>query len=257
MLFLISIACYTPQELASKVEFQRRFRLLPSGQFEMGGVEGDVDARPIHPQVLQHEFWVMAQEVDQELYHHIMGKNPSQNQNPSHPVDNVSWLDAVQFANALSEQNGLEKCYTVNETGDVFWPKGYDCAGFRLLSEVEWEYAARAGQSYGYAGSSDANRVGWTSFNAQESHPVSLLKPNAFGLYDMTGNVAEWVWDAYGEYPNQLNLYPSGIEGRNRVSRGCGWADRLDLCLVFQRFTDGYEWRFAWVGFRLAQSKIQ
>ena len=236
---------------------QSAFRLVPGGEFQMGGKGGEPDTVPIHRQVLAHEYWVMAQEVDQALYQNIMGVNPSKNQDPTKPVENVSWRDAAQFANLLSEKMGFEACYVFKGNGDIHWPKGYDCTGFRLLSEAEWEYAARAGQDYGYSGSRDAHRVGWTQSNADSSQPVGQLKPNAFGLYDMTGNVAEWVWDAYAEYPNTLLLEPTGMNGQNRVSRGCGWADRLNLCLVYQRFTDGAEWAFPWVGFRLAQSNIK
>ena len=257
MWFVLFLACRPKPDLETKWVAQNEFRLIPEGEFLMGGDGGEPDTIPIHSQVIGRAYWVMSHEVTQSMYQEVMGQNPSQVPLPTHPVDSVSWLDAVRFANALSEQNALEPCYVFLDNGDVHWPKGFDCPGFRLLTEAEWEYAARANQDYGYSGSGDAHRVSWTQSNSQSSHPVGTLMANGFGLHDMTGNVAEWVWDPYELYPNTLQLKPTGIKGRNRVSRGCGWADRLNLCLVYQRFTDGSEWHFPWVGFRLAQSNIK
>ena len=256
MWIALVLACRSNSNIETKLVAQIEFKLIPAGEYLMGGEGEEPDTTPVHRQVIAHDFWVMSHEVTQSLYQAYMGHNPSQEPSLLNPVDSVSWIDAAQFANVLSEQNGLEPCYQFLENGDVHWPKGFECGGFRLLTEVEWEYAARANQEYGYSGSRDAHRVSWTQSNTEASRPVMTLMPNNFGLYDMTGNVAEWVWDPYDMYPNTLVLKPTGLKGRNRVSRGCGWADRLNLCLIYQRFTDGAEWHFPWVGFRLAQSKL-
>ena len=178
-------------------------------------------------------------EVTQRLYKNVMGENPSYFQfsndelsddeceslesfggTENNPVECVSWYDAVYFCNKLSMMEGLTPAYSVDgETDPDYW--GYtphskeergssfygtitqnpDADGFRLPTEAEWEYAAKGGENYTYAGSNNLDEVGWYCGNSgYMTHPVGEKKPNGYGLYDMSGNVCEWVWDSFRDY---------------------------------------------------------
>ena len=111
----------------------------------------------------------------------------------AYPKSRVSWFDAIRFCNRLSEKKGKPEAYVID--GDsVRWKKGV--RGYRLPTNAEWEYAARGNEDYIYAGSDVANDVSWNITNSQGAiHQVASKKKNAFFLHDMSGNLAEWVWD--------------------------------------------------------------
>jgi formylglycine-generating enzyme required for sulfatase activity len=136
--------------------------------------------------------------VDQRLYQTVMGENPSKFKGDDPPGEQVSWLDTVQFCNRLSERMGLEPVYDI-ESEKVGWRR--DAAGMRLPTEAEWVYACRAGTCSRYAGGDlemDLEQMGWYEKNSQnKTQPVGSKRPNAWGLYDMHGNVREWVEDDY------------------------------------------------------------
>ena len=230
---------------------------IPGGLFTMGSPKTEEgrnsDEGPQH-EVTVSSFWVMETEVTQELWAEVMGDNPSvfSGCGPSCPVDSVSWEDAVAFANQLSIRHGLSEAYEVTGKG-VEWDSG--SSGYRLLTEAEWEYAARGGEGFVYAGSSELEDVGWVSSNSGSTpHPVCLKARNGFGLCDMSGNVMEWVWDWYGDYTSDSQRDPWGPAGGSyRVFRGGSWyASALHARVALRSWwrpgdRDGY------VGFRLAR----
>jgi formylglycine-generating enzyme required for sulfatase activity len=155
----------------------------------------------------------------------------------------------------------LQECYTCVGTGsgpqcDVV-VNPYDCTGYRLLTEAEWEGAARCGADTLYAGSDTAADVAWTVENSNSStHTVAGLAPNACGLYDMSGNVWEWTQDGYEEYPSGAVTDPVGAEsGANRVLRGGGWPTGAGGAALSSRRYDVYPGdAFGDLGFRLSRS---
>jgi len=171
------------------------------------------------------------------------------------PVAGVTWFDAVDFCNRLSEREGLQPAYQID--GDVAeWDPSAD--GYRLPTEAEWEYAARAGEYSRFAGSDHADAVAWHRGNALELlQPVARKSPNGLGLYDMSGNVCEWVWDRYGPYPvAEETRDPTGpADGEFRVQRGGSVYSPAADVRVARRHIDGRpDESRPQVGFRLARS---
>jgi formylglycine-generating enzyme required for sulfatase activity len=187
---------------------------IPGGTFEMGSTDGDKDEIPVHTVTLS-AFEMSATEITQGQYKAVMGKNPSHFTGDDNlPVESVSWNDAVSFCRALSQKTGSE---------------------FRLPTEAEWEYACRAGTTTKYSlgdNASDLARAGWYFSNSSlKTHPVGQKTPNAWGLYDMHGNVWEWCSDWYGNYPSGSVTNPMGAQtGPYRVIRGGGWCNYVYNC---------------------------
>ena len=205
--------------------------LIPAGEFLMGDNDGDTDEKPAHS-VQVSAFYMDTQEVAQKAYEGLMEKNPSKFKAPDKPVDQVDWYHAVLYCNMRSRKDGLKPCYD---------PKTLTCdftaTGYRLPTEAEWEYACRAGTKDKYSVGNDAARLktcAWFKENAaQTTHPVGQKTPNAWGLYDMHGNVAEWCDDNYGEnyYQQKEGQNPHGPPaGDKRVLRGGSWATSADAC---------------------------
>lgn len=155
-------------------------------------------------------------EVTQELYEVFMGENPSKFKGANNPVEGVSWYDAIYFCNKLSVAKGYEPVYSVNGNTDItkwnYTPhqensisgeitQNTSANGYRLPTVEEWQYAAKGGQDYTYAGSNKIDEVAWYYGNSNsQSHPVAQKKENGYGLYDMSGNVFEWCWDSFYDY---------------------------------------------------------
>ncbi len=238
-------------------------RVIPPGSFTMGCTPGAgecfTDEKPTQAVILTVPFLLGETEVTQGQWQAVMGSNPSHfaSCGPDCPVEQVSWLDAVAFANALSETEGLESCYRVSGEA-VTWPRGLACTGYRLPTEAEWEHAARAGGDTTYAGSADIAAVVWYRDTSERTpHPVGGKRANAWGLHDMNGNVWEWTWDAFQPFSGGGTVTdPIGPEtGLERSIRGGGFGDGSRVVrLVFRRrFSPGG--RGFDLGLRLARTK--
>ncbi|MBR6284417.1 MAG: SUMF1/EgtB/PvdO family nonheme iron enzyme, partial [Muribaculaceae bacterium] len=197
---------------------------VEGGTFTMGATEEQgSDAydweKPTH-QVTLSSYSIGETEVTQALWQAVMGSNPSHfTGNLQRPVERVSWNDCQTFITKLNELTG---------------------ATFRLLTEAEWEYAARGGnksKGYKYAGSNTIGGVAWYSSNSSSTtHPVATKAPNELGLYDMSGNVWEWCQDWYGNYSSEAQTNPTGpTSGSSRVDRGGGGISGARNCRVSNR----------------------
>jgi formylglycine-generating enzyme required for sulfatase activity len=239
-------------------------RPVPAGSYTIGctvGQEGEcqADERPARRVTLSRAILVGETEVTQALYQRLMGNNPSHFSScgATCPVEQVSWFDAVAFANKLSASEGLESCYVISGER-VTWPKGASCLGYRLPTEAEWEVAARGGRDDKYAGGGELGAVGWYDGNSGgETHPVGQKAANGYGLYDMSGNVWEWAWDGYDSsaYAGGAAIDPVGpAPGSYRVNRGGSCYYVPGLARVADRSRDTPGNRDSNLGFRLIRT---
>ena len=221
------------------------FVLIPSGSFMMGSdpnfEEAHRDESPSHKVIISQPFYLGKYEVTQAQWLAVMGSNPSKFKGRNNPVEMVSWHDTQEFIRRLNAQEGHER--------------------YRLPTEAEWEYAARAGTSTTYFFGDDKNalsRYAWYHENANEApRPVGQKPPNAWGLYDVHGNVREWVQDWYGEtyYANSPDTDPKGpSSGKKRVDRGGSWGFNAVFCRSAFRGDVLPDARMGYLGFRLALS---
>lgn len=187
-----------------------RLRFISGGRFIMGSLATDPTFRPDEQAVevtLTHHFWVGESEVTQAQYFSLMGKNPSSFRGDRLPLENITWHESVIFIKRLN----------------AYVPGLYA----RLPTEAEWEYACRAGTAELAAQSSQSSHppMGWFNGpNVSMTQGVMGLPANAWGLYDMQGNVMEWCQDTYGSYPAQPSTDPLNLDGISRVVRGGSWA---------------------------------
>lgn len=244
------------------------FVTVSSQTFDMGCTPGqsncDSDESPVTPVTLTHDYLVSQTEITQGRFEAVMGYNPASfaGCGSDCPVENVSWHEAVAFAEAVSAAEALEDCYSCTGGGDSVVcevpPDPYACEGYRLLTEAEWEGAARCGEETLYAGADDPDAVAWTNDNSGGSpQPVASLDPNACGLYDMSGNVFEWTQDWYdaGYYTSAGRSDPAGPgTGSYRVRRGGGWNGDPGVAQVANRSAGVPPDRSTSLGFRLARS---
>lgn len=193
----------------------------------------------------------------------------------NYPAYYINWFNAINYCNRRSILEGYVPCYSYLNygTNPDDWPSGWNwnnsylgritcnwsATGYRLPTEMEWQWASRGGvlsQGYIYSGSDNVNSVAWHNGNAGgATHPVGQKAPNELGFYDMSGNVEEYCWDFYGAYPTvPLINYTGPTTGDSRVDRGGAWAFVPDMCRVnYPHHAHGGEWIYSYVGFRVCR----
>ena len=230
---------------------------IEPGTFIMGSPANELgcyDVEKQHQVTLTKRFYLGKYPVTQKEYQAVMGNNPSYFKGDNLPVEKVSWDDAQRFCSKL---NDLKR----NEL-----PAGYR---FDLPTEAQWEYACRAGMTTALNNglnltSKDGrcphlDEVAWYGENSdRKTHPVGQKKPNAWGLYDMHGNVYEWCNDLYADYPSRAVTDPTGpASGSNRVLRGGSWDNNAQYCRSAFRYGNDPSNRNSNVGFRVALVPVQ
>ena len=232
--------------------FGMKFVAIPAGSFQMGfntavtencqGCAESASEKPVHKVTLSKSFEMHATEVTQQQWLAVMGKNPSENSTcPKCPVENISWADAQEFVAKL------------NSKSDGF--------KYRLPTEAEWEYACRAGSTTKYPFGDDAKETGtyaWFLGNQTgKTHEVATKKANAWGLFDMLGNVAEWVEDCWDTYSPKDATDPviSWVGTCSRSIRGGSYYQGAELMRSSHRYSNSPTMRHGSVGLRVVRTK--
>ncbi|TVR58370.1 MAG: hypothetical protein EA422_16195 [Gemmatimonadales bacterium] len=234
--FTLQISAPPPTGADLGVGFgDEQFSLIPAGTFQMGSESGMSGERPVHSVTLTRSFYMQRTPVTQGQWREIMGGSPSACGDTC-PVATVSWNEAQEFIQRLNQR--------------------YPGRNYRLPTEAEWEYAARAGTTGDYGGTGVLDDMGWYSGNSGgEAHPVALKQPNAWDLYDMHGNVWEWVQDWFRTYSVEAQTDPTGpVNGTQKVLRGGSHASGADSARSAYRFLLAPTIRSGIVGFRLART---
>jgi formylglycine-generating enzyme required for sulfatase activity len=210
---------------------------IPAGRFMMGDAD-EVDAAP--HEVSMSGFYLDKYLVTQEQFQTLMHENPSRWKGGNNPVEQVRWSDAVRFCNKRSEAEGLQPCYDLQT-----WKCNFEATGYRLPTEAEFEYACRAGTATPYISGTSPAKLGdfaWFEKNSGgHPHPVGQKQANAWGLYDMCGNLWEWCNDFYQVeyYASSARQDPRGpLEGKTRVVRGGSWRAPAENCRPGYRYNE-------------------
>ena len=238
VLAALSTSAFAQQSEPSGIEML----VIKGGEYVMGSPNREFERQKdeVQHKVKVNDFMLARYEVSQSLYQEVMGTNPSAHSGNALPVENISWFDALRFCNALSKREGLSEAYRITEKDgriEVTWDRTAN--GYRLPTESEWEYAARAGTTTPFNTGENISaeqtnfygtypyRDGRSQLYRGETVPITSFSANAWGLFNMHGNVWEWCWDRYGRYPAaDLSDNPTGPDvGRYRVNRGGGFND--------------------------------
>ena len=238
--------------------------LVTKGSFMMGSPTteaGRLGNEVQHMVTLTTDFWMAESEVTQRQYRNLMGRNPSYFRGDDLPVENVSWYEAVAYCNELSVKEMLQPCYQISGT-TVGWADKLRCTGYRLPTEAEWEYAARSPVEKMYAGSDTVDGVAWYNGNAGgTTHAVKGKTANRRGLYDLSGNLWEWVWDWYQVNYDALPVTdPMGPLTQqvsdDRVVRGGSWDYAAPMARVAMRNNNSSSAGIYSLGIRLVKSSL-
>lgn len=210
---------------------------IPAGEIELRD-----DRKKSKWKVELNPFLLARFPVTVDLYNAITNKESKSPEENLKPMVGISWHDAISFCNLLSQKSGLKEVYSISEDSEHIIFDG-DADGFRLPSEAEWQYACKAGTTgYQYG---ELDKIAWYNENSDgELHTVGTKEPNAWGLYDMLGNVWEWCWDLYDEQ----------VYGSYRIFRGGSWAEEARGCGATCRRRSHPTFSVDDLGFRLARS---
>ena len=226
---------HAPENVSTVQALENLMIKVPEGEIVLK------DERTNHKWVVELKPYLLAKyPVTQDLYFEVTQQVPSAFRGDKLPIESVSWFGAIQFCNLLSKKTGLQECYAIHDE-DVHFDLAAN--GYRLPLEAEWEYACRAGNLDARYG--DLDEIAWYSENSSNTiHEVGKKIPNAWGFYDMIGNVWEWCWD----------IYDQEVYKTYRVFRGGGWFDKPRACRASCRRRSHPTHRIDDLGFRVARS---
>ncbi len=285
VLIVALVSGYAQTDTTGKHIARAGMKYIPGGTFQMGSNNAALESstgnleEPVHS-VMVSAFYMDTTDVTQASYQALMGVNPSYFDTgvsaPRRPVEDVNWYDAVLYCNARSKHDGYDTVYSYSSIySDTFGIHdtlagvtiNYTKDGYRLPTEAEWEYACRAGsradyywgQSYPPLTAADtalisSNAVWYFNSPNYSTQPVATKPPNAWGLYDMSGNVWEWCNDWYGDYSAGKQTDPTGATtGKHRVLRGGSWGgyNADGLCVAYRGDDQTPGYRLSNLGFRV------
>lgn len=251
--------------------------LINGGTYLMGSPETEMqrETDEVQHEVTVSDFYIGRYEVTQKEYEEVMGENPSNFEGENLPVENVTWYEAIEYCNKLSEKEGLTPVYTIDGE-NISWDRSAN--GYRLPTEAEWEYAARAGTTSPFntensISDEEANYYGHYPYGIEENYftqenletepgqyrqttvEVDSFSPNKWCLYNIHGNVAEWCFDYYGAYDLENTDNPSGpTTGTLRVNRGGGWNDYAKHLRCAYRASTTPDQKMSNIGFRVVRN---
>lgn len=239
LLFILTVSQGCGRRKPDLASLGMKFVEIPAGSFLMGETSRSyplISKGPVHQVILTRPFLLQTTEVTQAQWETVMGKNPSVYKGTNRPVEQVTWFEVQEFIRTLNELDPGK--------------------GYRLPTEAEWEYACRAGARGD--GPTDLDAVAWCSENSGGiTHPVGLKEHNAWGLYDMLGNVAEWCSDWNGDYPEEGVIDPQGpLSGESKVFRGGFFALRGETLRYAERKFWLPQASFPGGGFRLVRDIV-
>jgi formylglycine-generating enzyme required for sulfatase activity len=289
-LVVVLIGCTTSREgggasdggaSSEQPDLSAQWVTIKAGTFQIGspaGEPGRLEIEGRHEVTLTTDFLMQATEVTQQQFESLLGYNPSHfvKFGPSAPAEDMSWHEAAAYVNKLSENEDLPRCYSCTGKGrDIKCQRNasssspYTCPGYRLPTEAEWEYAARAGDTRATSNGDPTEAllecespnpvldpIAWFCGNSDgHPHPVGQKQPNAWGLYDILGNVWEWNHDWDSEFSSEAATDPWGpIVGLSRLGHGGSWLNKGRLTRFAARGGGSPDETYGFLGMRVVKS---